>query len=275
MLFGQLWFPTFRRQVLAPPWQHPHRLMSSGEAAASSGCRHEKITLTAVTTTPRARSLSASYLRERPPVGELPPARRKRLKAESSARSRAMRRLYPEKHAQYKAAERARKTPASGEAALQHGPWQQKARDRIKAERSAWCEAKRQRECDESIALCIAEREAQGWKRVCHGPPNWCDTGGWIWAGRDGRISDVSRIQCDDGSETWTSTLWRANGAHLCGICACDECGVTQHPCACEHPDPSRADWGPVPILWATDRWLRERGYVEGRAGMSLWATPR
>ena len=114
--------------------------------------RHEKITLTTVTTTPRARSLSASYLRERTPVGELPPARRKRLKAESSARSRAMCRLYPERHAQHKAAECARKRLASGEAALQYGPWQQKARDRIKAERSAWCEAKRQRECDEIIA---------------------------------------------------------------------------------------------------------------------------
>ena len=248
--------------------------MSRGEAAASSGVRHEKITLMTVTTTPRARSLSASYLRERTPVGELPPARRKRLKAESSSRSRAMCRLYPERHAQHKAAECARKRLASGEAALQYGPWQQKARDRIKAERSAWCEAQRQREGDERIALRNAEREAQGWKSVRRGPPNWCDTGGLIWADRDGRISDVSRIQCDDGSETWTSWLWRENGAHLCGICACDECGVTQHPCACKHPDPLRADWGPVPILWATNRYLRERGYVSGRAGMSLWATP-
>ena len=120
--------------------------MSRGEAAASSGGRHEKITLTTVTTTPRARSLSASYLRERTPLGELPPARRKRLKAESSSRSRAMCRLYPEKHTEHKAADCERKRLASGEAALQFGPWQQKARDRIKAERSAWCEAQRQRE---------------------------------------------------------------------------------------------------------------------------------
>ena len=195
--------------TLAPQALTGTGLMSSGEAAASSGGgRHEKITVTAVTTTPRARSLSASYLRERTPVGELPPARRMRLKAESSARSRAMCRLYPEKHAQYKVAERARKTHCRDESAVQYGPWQQKARERIKAERSTWCEAKRQRQCDERIALCVAEREAQGWKRVRHGPPNWCDTGGWIWAGHDGSISDVSRIQCDDGSETWTMDVY-------------------------------------------------------------------
>ena len=84
--------------------------------------------------------------------------------------------------------------------------------------------------------------------RLRLGPPGWCDTGGWVWL-LDGRVSDLSRITFDDGSEAWTSWLWRSSRA--CGICACEECGITQHPCACEHPpDPCRADWGPVPRLW-------------------------
>jgi hypothetical protein len=60
-------------------------------------------------TTPRKRDLSASFVRICTPPGELPPHRRKRLKAESSARSRALCRLQPKKHTKYLEAERERK----------------------------------------------------------------------------------------------------------------------------------------------------------------------
>ena len=67
----------------------------------SPGGRHETVTLQAETTTPRARSLSASFVRERTPSGELPPARRQRMKNEDKARARALVRLSPIKHEQY------------------------------------------------------------------------------------------------------------------------------------------------------------------------------
>ena len=47
-------------------------------AVGSPGGRHETITLQAETRTPRGRTLSASFVRERTPLGELPPARRQR-----------------------------------------------------------------------------------------------------------------------------------------------------------------------------------------------------
>jgi len=60
----------------------------------------EVVTLQVVTRTPSRRTLSTSYKHLLTPVGERPPVRRFRLKAESSARSRAMQRLQPSKHAQ-------------------------------------------------------------------------------------------------------------------------------------------------------------------------------
>ena len=58
--------------------------------------QHETVTLQAETRTPRRRPLSANFKRVRTPPGELPPARRVRLNAESSVCSRAMCRLDPE-----------------------------------------------------------------------------------------------------------------------------------------------------------------------------------
>ena len=61
----------------------------------------EVVTLQTVTNTPRRRTLSESYEHALTPVGELPPVRRRRLKAESSARGRAILRLQPGKHSQH------------------------------------------------------------------------------------------------------------------------------------------------------------------------------
>ena len=61
----------------------------------------EVVTLSAETSTPRRRTLSTSYEHVVTPLGELPRVRRMRLKAESSARSRAMVRLQPAKQAQH------------------------------------------------------------------------------------------------------------------------------------------------------------------------------
>ena len=72
----------------------------------------EMVTLHAVTNTPRQRTLSESYNRQCTPLGELPEAWRKRRSAESSARSRAMCRLQPGKHAQ-QLADRKRKRDAA------------------------------------------------------------------------------------------------------------------------------------------------------------------
>ena len=72
----------------------------------------EVVTLHVVMDTPRQRKLSESYTRQWTPIGELPAARRKRRSAESSARSRAMCRLQPGKHAQ-QLADRKRKRDAA------------------------------------------------------------------------------------------------------------------------------------------------------------------
>ena len=261
----------FRGQLL---WRHLLAMATIESTVASPGGTHETITLHAETRTPRRRTLSASFVRKCTPPGEVPPARRKRLKAESSTRSRAMCRLEPEKHTKYLVAERARKQGASGKLTV-YGPWPQKVRDRVKQEHADFLEAQRQREIDENFEQIIAHEEAQGRKRIRLGPPGWHDAAGWIWEGRDGRICDRSRIQVDNGQDVAASQLWHEKGAALCGICECDECGITQHPCACERPDPLRANWGPVPVLWMTNAYLRERGYVSGTAGMNLWATPR
>ena len=72
----------------------------------------EMVTLHAVTNTPRQRTISASYYRQCTPIGELHATWLKRRSAESSARSRAMCRLQPSKHAQ-QLADRKRKRDAA------------------------------------------------------------------------------------------------------------------------------------------------------------------
>ena len=79
------------------------------EAVASEDGRHEMVTLTKVTSTPRARSLTATFKRELTPPGESQPARRQRKKNEGKARVRAVCRLDDDEHSRYKAAERERK----------------------------------------------------------------------------------------------------------------------------------------------------------------------
>ena len=86
-------------------------------AVGSPGGRHETVTLQAETTTPRARTLSTSFVRERTPSGELPPTRRQRMKNEGKARVRALLRLNPVEHERYLVAERARKKDATLRAA--------------------------------------------------------------------------------------------------------------------------------------------------------------
>ena len=72
----------------------------------------EVVTLLVETSTPQRRTLSESYTHVRTPIGELPMARRARLNASSSARSRAMLRLQPAKQEQ-RLAERKRKRDAA------------------------------------------------------------------------------------------------------------------------------------------------------------------
>ena len=86
-------------------------------AVASPGGRHETVTLQAETATPRRRMLSASFVRERTPMGEQPPVRRQRMKNEGNNRARALGRLDPVKHEQYLEAERTRKKDAALRAA--------------------------------------------------------------------------------------------------------------------------------------------------------------
>ena len=115
------------------------------------------ITLHSETVTPRRRTLSASFVRERTPIGELPPAHRQRMKNEGKARARALGRLDPVKHEQYLKAERARKRDAArgkhvvrrvcksgvascsnvDSAELPSPPWKQQARQRVAAELQA------------------------------------------------------------------------------------------------------------------------------------------
>ena len=148
--------------------------MVAGEEATFPLARQETITLRAETTTPRRRTLLATYVRQRTPPVELPPARRKRLKAESSARSRALCRLNPEKHTQYLLAERKRKQDAAPtlasaatrpqqrrcvtSLAMHVDPpspeWKQKARERVNKVLAPWHQrqAEAQRWLDEKIA---------------------------------------------------------------------------------------------------------------------------
>ena len=145
--------------------------MEGATAVASPGGRHEVITLQSETTTPRRRTLSASFVRERTPSGELPAARRQRMKNTGKAQARALIRLDPAKHDGYLAAERARKRDSAlraerdeivrrpgkrSAAAWCSGvvgspatdapspPWKQQARERVAAElqRRAACEAR-------------------------------------------------------------------------------------------------------------------------------------
>jgi len=71
----------------------------------------EVVTLHMETTTPRRRTLTESFRRQCTPGGEVPEARLKRHSVQSSARSRAMCRLQPDKHRD-SLAERKRKRDA-------------------------------------------------------------------------------------------------------------------------------------------------------------------
>ena len=138
-------------------------------AVGSPGGRHETITLQAETTTPRARTLSASFVRECTPLGELPPAQRQRKKNEGKAWARASLRLDPVKHSQHLEAERARKSGAAQRAAcgelkargsrkrpcdegavpvdagMPSPPWKQQARQRVMADLQAAEQCKEER----------------------------------------------------------------------------------------------------------------------------------
>ena len=126
-------------------------------AVGSPGGRHETITLQAETRTPRGRTLFASFVRDRTPPSELPPAQRQRKKNEGKGRARAMLRLDSVKHDQYLEAERTRKRVAAQRAAggemvdvraqetprhavggahaeLPSPAWKQQARERVAAE---------------------------------------------------------------------------------------------------------------------------------------------
>ena len=126
----------------------------------SPGGRHETITLQAETRTPRGRTLFASFVRDRTPPSELPPAQRQRKKNEGKGRARAMLRLDSVKHDQYLEAERTRKRVAAQRAAggemvdvraqetprhavggahaeLPSPAWKQQARERVAAELQA------------------------------------------------------------------------------------------------------------------------------------------
>ena len=82
-------------------------------AVASQDGLHETVTLWAETATPRRRPVSESYKRVRTPLGELPPARRRRKKTESMVRSRAVLKLHPIEHDRHLEADRARKKEAA------------------------------------------------------------------------------------------------------------------------------------------------------------------
>ena len=106
----------------------------------SPGGRHETVTLQAETMTPRRRTTSASFERDCTPFGEMPLARRQRLKNVGKARARALVRLDPVKHKEYLEAERARKKQRTHtvEAVSHVEPtspaWKQQARERVAAE---------------------------------------------------------------------------------------------------------------------------------------------
>ena len=209
----------------------------------------EVVTLQVETTTPRRRKLTNSYERQCTPAAELYPAGRKRRKAESSARSRALRWFDATRHDAYLVKERERKRAGGSK------------RERPQATSAPpIClpgEADiRQTEAD-SITTRIAELEADGWKRIQVGPRGWDDLGGWVWQDREGRIRDRSCIWHNKGGAPFhPDLLWR-NG-HACGICACTECGITQQPCACfqkpwsdrTRPEPQTPRRTCVPAEW-------------------------
>jgi hypothetical protein len=146
-----------------------HETITRRQARDRQDGRHETITLQAETTTPRARTHAASFVRECTPLGELPPARRQRNKNEGKARARAVLRLDPVKHGQYREAERARKSGAAQRAArgeleargskkrlfcegavdldagIPSPPWKQQARQRVAADLQASEQRKAQR----------------------------------------------------------------------------------------------------------------------------------
>ena len=185
----------------------------------SPGCRHATVTLQAETRTPRRRTLSASFVRDRTPIGELPLARRQRLKNDGKARARALRRLDPVKHEEYLEAERVRKKAAAarkarGEPVLQRSQkrscteavvhaelpspaWKQQARERVAAElqRRDACEA-RVREARERPrgprGGYVSLRRQDCWP---HGPEQrWRMCSANLGTNRKGTI--VANVQC-------------------------------------------------------------------------------
>ena len=175
------------------------------ETRVRKGSR-EVVTLHAETTTPRRRKITDSYERQCTPTAaepaELYPAGRKRRKAESSARSRALCRLDASKQGAYLEKEKARNDGRSYLPA-----WQVRELD-------AWKEKKEAAGFDG-----CEERERLGWKRTTLGPRGWSDVGGWVWQTPSGRIVDLSRIVDYKGTEFYADWLWRYG--HACGICAC------------------------------------------------------
>jgi hypothetical protein len=168
----------------------------------------EVVTLHAVTTTPRRRTVTDRYERQCSPTAsepaELYPAGRKRRKAESNARSRALCRLDASKQGAYLEKEKTRNNVRSYLPA-----WQVRELD-------AWKE-KKVKEAERRY-YCL-DRERLGWKRTTLGPRGWSDVGGWVWQTPSGRIVDLSRIVDYKGTEFFADWLWRYG--HACGICAC------------------------------------------------------
>ena len=143
----------------------------------------EVVTLHVETTTPRRRTLQTSYERQCTPSAEQYDERRKRTKAESSARNRAMCRLDATRHDAYREKERERKRGAPKRERVQETAATSISLPAWKVrELDAWKqrEAERLQKEAEAIAPQIAQREAAGYKRIRLGPRGWCDVGGWI-----------------------------------------------------------------------------------------------
>ena len=179
-----------------------------GETRVRKGFR-EVVTLQAETTTPRRRKLTDSYERQCLPTAaapaELYPAGRKRRKAESSARGRALCRLDASKQGVYLEKEKLR---FAGRTYLP--AWKLRELEALKAGKEA---SVRKGGFDGE------ERERLGWKRTTLGPRGWSDMGGWVWQTPRGRIVDLSTIVDYEGTEFNADELWRCR--HACGICAC------------------------------------------------------
>ena len=192
---------------VAPPPLTMWRLV--GETRVRMGFR-EVVTLQAETTTPRRRKVTNSFERQCTPAAELNPAGRKRRKAESNARSRALCWFDATRHEAYLVKERERKR---ADAAKRERPQATSALP-IPLPRG------KTRQCDmDAWRQRLAEREAQGYKAIQLGPRDWCGLGGWIWQDPTGRIEDMGQIWHDEGEHFYPDFLWR-NG-HACGICAC------------------------------------------------------